>query len=1436
MYRSYKGARIHGNGIRNTPMAPSTSTLPGYAGSEHRPPWSAYLLALAASSAFLGLRMVLGTSSAEPSLLILFLLPIIFSAYLGGLGPGLVSTITVALGAKYFLIPPLHAFAVAGMADLLQWVALLVNGSLVSILSEVLHRLRRQADAGNLLHSVVLASIGDAVIASDLQGHILFLNAEAERLTGWSAREVRGKPLTAVFRLADEHSRQPLEDVLRPGTGGTAHRALLIARNRREIAIEDSSAPIRRKDGVVIGSVLVFHDRSEKEKAQEDLRLSEGRLKLALAASHMGVWILDVRTEGTEWSPECHAIFGLDQTGAAGAAFDRFLHPEDAAGVMVKLRQAALDGIPFSAEFRIVRPDGEIRWLRSLGRTEFDAEGCSSRMVGTVQDITERKLAEVRLARESQRNRMLLRAASDGIHILDDAGHILEVSDSFCAMLGYERDELLGHPISEWDCGLAEGTDREDLMARLRGEQSTFETRYRRRGGRVLEMEISSIGVEIGSGRVIYASARDITRRKHTEFHLRLQGAALQAADNAIIITDRSGAIEWANPAFTTLTGYSLAETIGRNPRDLLKSGAQDEAFYANLWNTILEGKVWRGELVNRRKDDSRYFEHQTIAPVPDEHGIIRHFVAIKRDITELKQAETALREARETLEHAQSMAHLGSWSVDLATLSLSGSAEGSRIVGWPADASWHMPDLYALVHRRDRLRVREAWLAALQHGPYDIEHRIVVADKVKWLHVKAEVQFDEAGRPLKATGMAQDITEMREAQIALEAHREHLEDLVRERTAELEVARRDAERLARVKSEFLANMSHEIRTPLNAVLGLAQVGQRESRGRRVHDTFARILDSGNHLLGILNDILDFSKIEAGKFETEYAPFAPGEVIDQAVELVVGRAHAKGLQFRVVESADLPETCRGDRLRLAQVLVNLLSNAVKFTARGQVMLRARREGNFLVFSVEDTGIGLSREQAARLFTPFEQADGTTTRRFGGTGLGLAISKRLVEMMGGEIRVESVEGRGSVFSMRLPLHDPVAFPGRVRMDRVRLCGLEREEALAIAEALAMHGVETEEVALAAAFEAPADACVLSCRGFTVAFLAKVEMALALGRKVIIVCVPEADCFEGGVCALPEKAVVLEWPLRVRHLLLALQGNRSGKPVYSPAELPLRLEGYSILVAEDNEVNRLVLEEMLEGEGAWLVCMENGLKAVEKLLEEGRDAFHLVITDVQMPVMDGYETARRIRAIAPDLPVIGLTAHAMQEEREHCLAVGMVDRLVKPVELESLVAAIQRHARRKPGDRLAPAAETRARCPEPAPPGAGGTETPPNPEVIDWAELERRFKGKRAFADKLAAAMLSSHRDSAQRLRELALAGKSEDLVFLAHALKGASGNLRARTVQDLAARTESAARAGEAAGDVEMLRLAGELAAAMDDLLAAISERLREARAGGNAFP
>lgn len=378
------------------------------------------------------------------------------------------------------------------------------------------------------------------------------------------------------------------------------------------------------------------------------------------------------------------------------------------------------------------------------------------------------------------------------------------------------------------------------------------------------------------------------------------------------------------------------------------------------------------------------------------------------------------------------------------------------------------------------------------------------------------------------------------------------------------------AEKLGRARTEFLANMSHEIRTPLNGVIGFAEIGYRNALdGEQARNAFAKIRQSGRMLLGVINDILDFSKMEAGKLDIESIETSVTHIVGNVMDIVSERAREKSLSVLVSKQDGLPDGFVSDPIRIQQILVNLLSNAIKFTDAGRVSLDVGRENQNLVFRISDTGIGMTEEQLSRIFTPFEQADGSTTRKFGGTGLGLAIVKRIVDLMGGEIRVNSTLKQGSTFEVSLPF-------------------------------------------------VPVDAKSLTAKP-----------------------------------GVSDVAISDDQPLR----------------------------GIRILLAEDNEINQEILVSNLLEDGASVVAVDNGRAAVERVIADGAEAYDIVLMDIQMPEMNGHEATREILRLFPGLPVIGQTAHAFAEEIDACFASGMVGYIGKPINPDQLVNTVLQFAKRK-----------------------------------------------------------------------------------------------------------------------------------------------------------
>jgi two-component system sensor histidine kinase/response regulator len=682
----------------------------------------------------------------------------------------------------------------------------------------------------------------------------------------------------------------------------------------------------------------------------------------------------------------------------------------------------------------------------------------------------------------------------------------------------------------------------------------------------------------------------------------------------------------------------------------------------------------------------------------------------------------------------------------------------------------------------------------------------------------------------------------------------------------ELRRAKELAEESTALKSNFLANMSHEIRTPMNAIIGMSHLALKSGLTARQHDYVSKIQQAGQHLLGVINDILDFSKIEAGKLMVEKQPFVLDRMLESVSDVVGYKAGAKGLELVCDVAADVPPNLVGDSLRLGQILINYTNNAIKFTDKGEIsiavrLLEAASDRVMLRFEVRDTGIGLTPDQMARLFQSFQQADTSTTRRYGGTGLGLAICKSLAELMGGEVGVESTYGQGSTFWVSLPLERGA--PARVllpppdlRGRRVLVVDDNQTAATVLSDMLLAMGFQVEQAhsgleALDRLRESMArhqpfglllldwhmpgmDGIELAghIRGLGMAQVPKMLMVTAYGREDVL----RAARTQGidSVLIKPVNASLLFDTLMQPLEHSSYSPRRAVTTAPAVDELPLAIRGASVLLVEDNELNQMVAVELLLEAGFAVDVAENGEIAIDRI---ERKAYDVVLMDMQMPVMDGETATRQLRSNPrfANLPIVAMTANAMEADRQRCFDAGMNDHVAKPIEPAALWAALSRWIRPRPGLGRAPG------------PGAAGTQPPSQgaePAGGDagtvvasfptLAGLDTRLGLQRALGkpDLYAEMLRRFVQGQSSVIADLENAAANADRALserLAHTLRSVAANIGAQEVSAHAQALEQAWRSG-APGEATAA-LTATLGAALHPLLAGLQAWMQEPPAG-----
>jgi len=735
-------------------------------------------------------------------------------------------------------------------------------------------------------------------------------------------------------------------------------------------------------------------------------------------------------------------------------------------------------------------------------------------------------------------------------------------------------------------------------------------------------------------------------------------------------------------------------------------------------------------------------------------------------------------------------------------------------------------PDLWKQrVHPEDVDRLADWVAATFEGGERSIEYRYRRKDGTyRWVYDKQHFICDAKGRPIEIVGSWTDITAQKDAE-------EHLK-----KATETALEANEA------KSAFLANMSHEIRTPMNAIIGLSHLALKTDLTPRQRDYVLKIKSSGQHLLGIINDILDFSKIEAGKLSIETIDFDFDKVLENVGNLMSEKASAKGLELIFEVAPDVSTHFRGDPLRLGQILINFCNNAVKFTEHGEVSVAVRvlednPDSQLVQFSVSDTGIGMTEAQISRLFQAFEQADASTTRKYGGTGLGLAISKQLTEIMGGQVEVKSELGKGTAIvrprllqsdlrGRRVLIIDDNPHARAVLSNMLTNMTFIADEAASGEEAINMvrqaaNRNQRYEIAFVDWQMPGMNGIETGKRIMRIPDLQTpphLVMVTAYGREEVLKQAEESG-FENVLIKPVTSSILFDTAV------VALGADRERpEPVQAGPSFDIdRLRGARVLLVEDNEINQEVAIGQLEDAEAFVDLAENGEIALRMVKDNDYD---VVLMDMQMPVMDGIEATRILRAepLHQTLPIIAMTANAMASDREVCLEAGMNDHIAKPIDPDQLFSVLLRWIRRTDGDgKIArpnkPARRAKAEA------GTAELIIP----GIDVRSGLKRTGGHRERYETLLRKFAEQQLGATEAMRAALSAGDAATAERTAHSLKGAAGTLGAVTLSDAAAKAETAIKTGHG---VEAALKA--LSLSIDPLLAAIVKTLPEESAGNAA--
>ena len=1041
------------------------------------------------------------------------------------------------------------------------------------------------------------------------------------------------------------------------------------------------------------------------------------------------------------------------------------------------------------------------------------------------REIIGRKQIEATLRTSEKRYRDLVEHSRGLMCMHDLEGTILSVNSSAAHTLGYQPAELLGRNLVE----LITPELRKFFPAYLerikksRNDSGPMNV-VTREGEERIWLYRNSVYEEAGEAPYVIGHALDVTELRRAEEALRVSEERL----NRAVATTKSCVWEWNietnevyfSPSWIKSLGYRLDEITPTFTAWESLVHPDDLPATLDILTAHIEGRSPAYDCENRlRAKNGDYRWHRNVGKVVafDQSGKPLRVVGISIDISDRKRSEEALRRSEERFRSLSASSPIGIFQTDVEGRTIYVNDRWQQLSGLGFEESLDHGWAQA-VHPEDRGPLLARWQEAASRGQeFSGEFRIVTRQgETRWAYVRVRAMLSGEGEFIGYVGTDEDITDSKLLEVELQ----------RARDAALESAR--------LKSEFLANMSHEIRTPLNAIVGMTGLVLDTELTAEQRQFCEIVRTSADALLAVINDILDFSKIEAGKLQFEIMDFDLFSNTESVVDLFAEQALAKGIDLFSLIDKEVPTALRGDPGRIRQVLINFFSNAIKFTERGEVVLRITKESQrdrdaVLRFAVSDTGIGIPEEAQRHLFDAFSQVDSSTTRKYGGTGLGLAISRQIVEMMGGEIGVQSEPAKGSTFwftmrfeeqaeermanglppqlqGLRVLVVDDNATNRQILHRQISAWGLRNGSAETGSEALTVLRRE-------AAAGDPYDIAVIDMQmpgmdGMTVARSIKSDAAIAATHLMMITSLgfrrDEKMLRDAGI------GICLTKPLKQSQFLDSLlrlfaKGAVAMQQSEARATLPrswstsgIKHPHVRILVVEDNSTNQKVALHQLQKLGYSADAVANGIEAVEAL---ARVPYDIVLMDCLMPEMDGFEATKQIRrreGESKHTTIIAMTAGAFESDRQRCFSMGMDDYICKPIREGELAAVLNRWV--KAGAEIQQAARI-------------AEEESPSTDVAGNNVVERMKKFRAGCDPSLFIEFIDGIiGDTNEGIKQLRLAlseGDTETLSNRAHTLKSICGSIGARGMMEICEYIEERARAGSVGGFHMMIELLKE---------------------------